>query len=377
MTEPILDFIVINPMDITYGSTHRLRQLTSFLRQDGYRVAYIESNYSGSATDIISVPQTNNLFGFLKGTWKRLGYVFRLNYRILFTQTFTPLTAPLILVAKLKGKAVVVDWDDLGYPLQANLLRAYLVKLCEWIFPRICDLIVTPSRYIQSWGQKRGVKKIFHLPHGVDLSLFKLKPKNIILQKQLSLQGRTVLVFLASFTTGGVMDLDVIVEAARRVEQERSKTTLLIIGGGPLFERYHKYISRAGLSNWVMTGYLPQNQIPNYLNLGDIALIFMRDNLANRMKTSLKVLEYLATGKTVIGHLVGETKDRLCRYCHLCGPSASSLAQMIIAVMDKEIPPLETIKPDNYSWEVSRRQLMALLKEQLLVELYPEHEDRN
>ena len=247
MTEPILDFLVINPMDITYGSTHRLRQLTSSLRQDGYRVEYIESNYSGSATDIISVPQTNNLSGFLKGTWKRLGYVFRLNYRILFTQTFTPLTAPLILVAKLKGRAVVVDWDDLGYPLQANLLRAYLVKICEWVFPRICDLIVTPSRYIQSWGRKRGVKKIFHLPHGVDLSVFKSKPKNIALQNRLSLKDRTILVFLASFTTGGVMDLDVIVEAARRVEQERAETTLLIIGGGPSGLTAGIYAVRSGL----------------------------------------------------------------------------------------------------------------------------------
>lgn len=348
--------LLINPMDITYGSTHRIRQYLINLKKWGWQIKYIESNYTGEEK-YISITQKNNLFGFLYGTLQRIYYSFILHYDILLIQTVTPLTVLPIFIARIRRKKVVIDWDDLSYVLQKNKIRAFFVKLCEHNFIKLSDIVFVPNRYLQKYGNNIGCKNMLYIPHGVDYNLFDPDKYNPIeVKRKIGLNDNKVLGFLASFTPGGVNDLDFIYTTVKKVMQQKPDINFLVIGGGPLFTKYKNMAKKIGLKNTLFTGFVEQEKIPEYISCIDVALIFMRNNLSNKMKTSLKVGEYLAMKKIVVGHIVGETKDIFGQWCVLCEPTEESFINKILAVLDNRIEKIDTndVRTNivkNFSWE--------------------------
>ena len=85
----------------------------------------------------------------------------------------------------------------------------------------------------------------------------------------------------------------------------------------------------------------------------------MADDPANRMRMSLKVLEYLAMELTVVGHLVGATKDAFAPYCFACGPSEGSMASRIEEVLGEgpRKPSARELISRDYDWRVIRASL--------------------
>jgi glycosyltransferase involved in cell wall biosynthesis len=79
----------------------------------------------------------------------------------------------------------------------------------------------------------------------------------------------------------------------------------------------------------------------------------MRDNLANRCRVSLKLLEYLSMELPVIGHVVGHSRDVFGPYCFMCDPEPGALTQTILDVM-KSASRKASARPfivENYDWE--------------------------
>jgi glycosyltransferase involved in cell wall biosynthesis len=56
----------------------------------------------------------------------------------------------------------------------------------------------------------------------------------------------------------------------------------------------------------VITGYLLEADLPAHLALADVALYPMRDNLINRSKSPMKLLEQMVMGLPVVAHNVGQ-----------------------------------------------------------------------
>ena len=100
-----------------------------------------------------------------------------------------------------------------------------------------------------------------------------------------------------------------------------------------------------------------------YLAASDLALIYMRDDLGNQMRFSLKLLEYLSMGKTVVGHLVGATKDALGEYCVLTDSRIEDFADAIMKAV--EAPPgakdarKHIVK--HYDWQVVKQSIQTAL----------------
>jgi UDP-N-acetylglucosamine transferase subunit ALG13/glycosyltransferase involved in cell wall biosynthesis len=358
--------LMVNPMDDTYGSTHRIRIFYEGLSRSGWAVDYVESN-PGAYPATAAVTQPNNTFGFLRGTLGRFLMALTRRYDILYIQTLTPLTIPAVLVAKLRRKRIIVDWDDLSWVLQKNRLRAILVRFCEHAFVSLPDVVLVPNRYLGEYGTDRGAKKMIFAPHGVDFERFDPSRYEAgTIRRELGLADGPVLGFLASFTTGGVGDLDLICAAVKRVMERRRNVTFLVIGGGPLYDDYVRKVERWGMPRDRMrfTGLLRQSEIPRYLSAVDIALILMRDNLQNRMKTSLKVGEYIAMNKTVVGHLTGQTRDDFASYCTLSEPDPEAFAARIEEVLDRPAPRRDGREAlmREYTWDRSIRAADAALR---------------
>jgi UDP-N-acetylglucosamine transferase subunit ALG13 len=360
---------MINPVDISYGSTHRIRKICQGLRERGWDIEYVESNYTGTGP-AVSVRQTNNAPGFLAGTLHRVYLALFKRYDILFTQTITPLTVGTMLAAKLRGKKVVVDWDDLSWVLQKNRFRSWLVRFCEHTFMHTADVVFVPNRYLLEYGRDKGARQIVFAPHGVDFDRFDpSKYSSDAVRAELGLNDKPTLGFLASFTTGGVGDLDVVYRAVKKVQEQRPNLNFLVMGGGPLYEEYRRLAEGMGLRNTVFTGLAGQETIPRWLSAVDVGLIFMRDNINNRMKTSLKVGEYLAMNRPVVGHLEGQTADDFGSLCTTCAADENAFVTAILGVLGT-LPMVVTVRDElmkRYTWESSVAVVDAVLKERCVL----------
>lgn len=367
MTQGKIKILAINPMDKTYGSTHRFRKLISFIAQDdNFLIEYIEPN--SRTPHITTFSQKNNLAGLLLGTFYRAYYALFKKYDILLIQTITPLTSMPIIIAHLKNKKIIVDWDDLSWMLQKGFLRTYFVKCCEHNFLPLADAISVPNRYLAEYGRRFGAKRIIYVSHGIDSKAFKpSRYDNNFLRRNFAIpQKNLILGYLASFTTGGVGDLDLVFLAVKEILKRYSEISFMVIGGGPLFKECLSLAKEMGLPRTYFTGWLPHIKVPLYLAGIDIGLIYMRENLANKYKTSLKVAEYLAMHKPVVGHLVGETWDNFQRFCILSEANQDSFIQRIGEAISNP-PPINWIDVDNflknnYSWEKST----AILRDNIL-----------
>ena len=332
-----MKFLFINPGESRHGSTYRARGLCRLLREHGHKVVYAESNYK-DGNDAISIQQRDSLLGYLSATIKRCELCFRFDYDILYVQKAWPLTLGCMIIAKLRKKKVFIDFDDLDSEWQPTPLRKRLMRLTERWMPKYADLVTTHNRYLQQFINNSRGRPAFIIPQGIYTELFNpQKYDSKWEKKRLGLEKRRVLGFLGSFTIGSSKDLYVILEAMREIEERQNNTCFLIIGGeGPLEGEYLKLIKTLGLKNIHITGRIPHHQVPRYLAACDMGLIFMEENRVNRMRMSLKLIEYLSMDLRVVGHITGEPRDVFGQYCFLCHPSAHALAEKIIEVSENQ-----------------------------------------
>jgi glycosyltransferase involved in cell wall biosynthesis len=277
----------------------------------------------------------NGALGWFLAVFKYLWVCLRTDFQVLFLQKAMIMTLPCLLLAKFRGKHVVIDFDDLDSEWQPLGWKRRIMRLGERLMPQCADVLTTHNEYLKAYLGKVFPKPIMIIPQGVDTGLFSPKRFSKTAEKEaLGLGGKTVLCFLGSFTRGSAADLDIILEAFKIVAERDRHMVLMIVGGeGPLEGHYFQTIASLGVkSRVIITGRKDQNLIPPYLRAADYGLICMRDNLPNSYRVSLKLLEYLSMDLTVIGHLVGGSKDALASYCVLCDPSAPVLAQTIFQV---------------------------------------------
>jgi glycosyltransferase involved in cell wall biosynthesis len=363
--------LLVNSLSPGYGSTYRARAIYQVIKKLGYPIIYIESNSDLKAEDVISIPQKDNLIGYVLGSLRRAYYCLKTKYDLCIIQKFTPLTVFAILVVKIRGKKLIVDWDDLDHLFQATAIRKIITKFIEENLHRYVEVITTHSEYIKKFAQSIKVKKIYYLPQVIDTSLFdpNLYEKEA-LKRKLGLKDFIVLGYVGTLTEGGARDLDVIIQVVSEVSQKIENVYFLLVGGGPLIKKYEKMIKESNIKNFRITGLVPQSKVSEYISCMDICLIYMRDDLGNVMRVSLKLLEYLAMNKKVVGYLVGDTKDKLGKYCELVKPDVDSFTSKIMEFLKVSETSSNNIQSreyivSNYSFTTMKEQLYKFFYEEL------------
>lgn len=331
-----MKILFVNVLEPRHGSTHRARHLSKLLRAYGHTVHYCESN-SDLTRGVISVRQHASPWGFARATLSRLLLTLTSDYELLAIQKALPLGLPCLVIGRLRGKKVLVDFDDVDSQWMQTTLRKRLTAFSENWMPRWANLVTTHNRYLARLLMQRSRRAVRTVPQGVDTARFSPNRYGRDVQKaRIGVGGRFVFCFLGSFTVGSARDLDVVLEAMVRVARARPDSVLLIVGGeGPLEQKYRDRIDELGLRERVkITGRLPQEEVPSRLAAADVGVVYMRDDEANRMRMSLKLLEYLSMELPVVGHLVGESLDALGRFCSLCRPGSDSLAAAMVRVAE-------------------------------------------
>jgi glycosyltransferase involved in cell wall biosynthesis len=323
--------LILNSLDRHHGSTYRIRALQRGLAEHGVPSRYVE----GSGSKPLRVVTISlHAFG---------------DYDVLLTQKFNPVTLVAIAIARLRHKPVVVDWDDLDAGLQASLTKRWIATFCEVVGPRMATALTTHSTVIREVAEARGASATI-VPQGFDAQLFRPSP-------ELRRAGRSrwrfsaddrVVGYMCTFTSGGAMDLPVVLDAWARIDTASVK--FLLIGGGPLRDHVEQEVRRRGLEGRVtFTGLLDQREVPEALAALDAGVVSMSDIPANRARVSLKTIEYLAMEVPVAGILVGETA-RLFGELVVQPRPGETLGQAILAALADpgKRPPRERIS--SFAW---------------------------
>lgn len=303
----------------------------------GFVVKYVESNYQGRDQNIISVRQDDNITGYLYGNIKRFYICLIQNYDLLFLQNFTPLTLPCLIAAKLRMKPIVVDWDAFEFIFQKTVFRKIITYIIEFVFPYFVDYIISPSSYLINCVRKRGIQNISKVPHFIDTNLF--DPNKFLkhdLKERMSWNNKIIICYLCAFNPGGIRDLEIILKAAKIVMNKVHNAHLLLIGEGELKNKVLELIKQYDINNYYILGIKSQDKVAEYLNVADICLIYLRDDLGNIMRTSIKLFTYLSMNRTVVGYLVGESKDLFGDYIISCKPDVNSFADNILEIIKKK-----------------------------------------
>lgn len=234
-----------------------------------------------------------------------------------------------LVLGRRFGKAIHQDWDDSEFaywwqevgdawssdePLSARtrkILRALPAAVIkgsiEWLVPKVVDTLGGASMFLRKKSIELGCdpSSVFPAPVGVDAGIFHPSRRDVELRQRLGLKGPTVL-FAGTFDV--YPDLVFFVEALRELLHEAPEAQCLVVGGGPARSRLVELLPK-GLPahSVVMTeGFVPFADMPRYVASADIAALPFRDTPVYRSKSSLTLLESMASGLPCVTHDVGD-----------------------------------------------------------------------
>lgn len=174
---------------------------------------------------------------------------------------------------------------------------------------KLADLTLCPCFSLINLSHKMGCKKNYFLPNGVDTTFYTPFKSDEKLRKKSGLSKHT-LVFFGLIEAW--LNFDTILGGLQLLKEKFPDAKLLIVGA-PLTD-YDKVLKKmlrdANLMNdVVITGYVPENLIPYYLNLGSICIMpYKVDTFSGKIRLPLKFFIYSAMGKPILSVPLPEVK---------------------------------------------------------------------
>jgi teichuronic acid biosynthesis glycosyltransferase TuaC len=176
-------------------------------------------------------------------------------------------------------------------------LRKIAFALERWACSNSYKTIVvsTPLKeYLVSQGVSES--QIVVMPNGVNTDKFYPHEKDHELAGQLGVEANSTVI---GFT--GVLrhwhGLEMLIDAFNHVVKTEQNVSLLIVGDGPIRKKLDEQISALNLlGKVIITGKIPYEEVPRYVNLFDVAV----SPKATFYASPMKVIEYMALGKAVV-----------------------------------------------------------------------------
>ncbi|TEU14171.1 MAG: glycosyltransferase WbuB [Anaerolineales bacterium] len=163
-----------------------------------------------------------------------------------------------------------------------------------------CDAVTVASQALQTLAWSLGVapKRVFYVPNGANL-----QPPTSNLQPPFS-----VLLYTRFFE----FQAERVIEVFERVAAEVPEGEFLIVGKG-LFgeeEKLLRLASQRGLADrMVYAGWVEPAQLASCLAAADVAIYPLDDNLLNRARCSVKLVDLMAAGLAIVAEDVGQSSE--------------------------------------------------------------------
>ena len=238
---------------------------------------------------------------------------------------YSGLAAMLLIVARrfklLTRVSVVLDTDDwegrggfYDYYLKNSLYPRIMLDFFDfqekWI-PKYSDAITAASRTLEKrlleWGM--APERVFHVPNAPpDILKFSINGQYDVgsLRKAYHLENVPVMLLYTRFLEYGV---EKVLSVLRYVKREIKDVKLFIVGKGSFGEEkeLEELATKEGLrDSMVFAGWVPLEEVPRHISLGDVAIFPFDDTPLNRAKCPSKLVELMVVGKAIVADKVGE-----------------------------------------------------------------------
>ena len=170
---------------------------------------------------------------------------------------------------------------------------------------RAADLVACVSDEVADELKARGVPedRLVVTPCSVDLRAFTPETSGETARRRYGLEGKFVVGWLGSFRRFHGVELAL--QAAARLQDRLPDLALLLVGDGLERPRTERLAHELGLRNVVFTGTVSYAEVVDHIAAMDVSLVLDRGEQGFHY-SPLKLREYMACGKAVIGPRVGE-----------------------------------------------------------------------
>lgn len=267
-------------------------------------------------------------------------------------------------IAKKYGIPIIYRALDIGHglvkiPIISKITKQYEQKVIQNA-TKVMPTTLGLCRFAERMGGDKN--KIEMFPLGINTIEFKPQKKSEDLMKKLGISNdEKIIVFV-----GTLYEFSGLLEIVKKFKQniaKNSKIKFLIVGGGPIFSKLKREIKSKNLEkNFIMTNFVPQKEIPEYISLADLCINSFDVNYITDDILPTKVLEYLACKKPVLSTPLSGTKELLPGESHGVVFSQSEIFLQNIERLLENESKLEKLAENGYNYVINNHDWQQLSK---------------
>ncbi len=212
------------------------------------------------------------------------------------------------------------DWEGTGgwnsinpYPWHWRRIFDFQER---WL-PRHSQAVTVASRTLetQMWGLGVSPDRVFYVPNcpSPEFAAWRARVQDddrARVRGVLGIGDAPMAIYVGHITRGD--DLDLAIEAFAVLRQTLESARLVMVGTGDGLQDLRTLVEERDLGGTVLfAGWVDHSEVPSYLAAADAAIYPYRDSLVHRAKCSIKILEYMAMGKAIVTHRVGQNTEYL------------------------------------------------------------------
>jgi glycosyltransferase involved in cell wall biosynthesis len=191
-----------------------------------------------------------------------------------------------------------------------NLLGIRLAK-SQWtanhsitrrMFRRAARVVTVSETLRESTLKRWGLDpaKVTTVDNGAQVDLFVQPGNPERVRSKYGLNGQPLVIFVGSFKPWHGLDL--LVESFSRLAQTHPTARLVFVGDGPVRTQLENQVHELSLGEKVLfTGSVPHTEVASLLDMAQIAVLNPRVSPASISQSPLKLFEYMAAGKAIVG----------------------------------------------------------------------------
>jgi len=221
-----------------------------------------------------------------------------------------------ILLAKLKGIPIILEVNSPHAYESKKFYKQYfqlpiIPGLIEKLNLKFSDAVVVVSNDLKDYFVGLGIPqgKIHVVSNGVDVSKFTANDRKNNIKKNPDFADKIVIGYVGSFHYWHGLDkIQTVIQELLNFHQD---VHFLLVGDGVLRHDLLEFVKVEKIESRVrLPGYIPHQDIPNYLSTMDI-MMAPYPNFELFYYSPLKLFEYMASGKAIVASRIGQIKEIL------------------------------------------------------------------
>lgn len=317
-----MKLLLIHPHDIFSPNepwTIRIKAIANELRKLGHEITlvtftldgFIDKPFTQDGIKIICLKRKLSLKYFFQ-KMKIISNLAKENEVVYFQKCFHYASVPAVISAIIHYKKLHYDWDDYETGIffsgekTPSFIIGFFMYLLEKFLPLIADSISVSSDFIMQKAikSKKDKRFLIKVPVGAYPSITK---ENNILKIKDFYKLNNIISQIYIGQLHGAQYAELLIKTCKKLKEFGLVTKTLIVGDGYDKNRLEKIVHDLNLDDEIIfTGFIPHEEITDYLKACDIAIACFENNNVTKAKSPLKIAEYLAAGKVIVAHNVGE-----------------------------------------------------------------------